>query len=568
MIIFPSIFRNSHRQVISVIAAAAIGLSAMASSVTDLPTTFINGKKYYRYKVIKKETLYSLSRKLGLTQDQIIFYNPTVYDGLKANDILYFPAEDFADGTPSAQTSKDSNVPNTSNTVTTQRTVTHDVSKGETIYGISHRYGITTEQLMDANPAIRSGLKAGMSLVIPPADDKAGSTPSTPTGTSQSATPMTNHEIVRSVESQIRSQRKRNASSIDIAVLLSFDLDSPKKSREAQYSLEFYKGFLLAVDTLRELDRPIHVTTYDVASSEATLKSILDKPEMKHMQVIIPPADLKGGLDIVGDFGRANDVMVFNLFNVRDKSYLTNPAMMQASVPQDIMHAKAVEGFIDKYKHHTPVLLVKDESSNDRNQFMTDIKARLTADGIDFVTIPYSGDLSADALASLSASTDYVFVPTQGSQRDLNRTLDAILKFKENSTGDLTIFGYPEWITYRGETLDNLHKLNATYYSRFVDDSDDRYTKHVIESYKEKYGTQISPSVPRPGIMGFDCGIFLLRSLKSGNGDLTGDIPPYQGVQNGFKFRKASDNPDAGWYNERLMLITYRSSGNVDYQDI
>ena len=108
---------------------------------------------------------------------------------------------------------------------------------------------------------------------------------------------------------------------------------------------------------------------------------------MKHMQVIIPPVDIKGGLEMVGEYGRANDVMVFNIFNVRDKSYLTNPAMMQATVPQEVMYAKAVEGFMGKYKNHTPVLLVK-EGQSDRNQFMTDIKARLTADGVQFVSIP------------------------------------------------------------------------------------------------------------------------------------------------------------------------------------
>ncbi|HJE39474.1 MAG: hypothetical protein C7K11_01020 [Candidatus Amulumruptor caecigallinarius] len=562
MIHLASILRASKRSVIMIMAVVAIGLTALASPVTELPIKDINGKKYYYYKVVKKETLYSLSRKLGLSQEQIIFYNPTVYDGLKANDILYFPAEDFTDGvpTPSTQPSDNADSGSDSGNVTAKtdinsqsstQTVTHDVVKGETIYGISHRYGITTEQLMDANPAIRSGLKAGMSLIIPSPDDA----------------PETNHEIVRNVESQIHAQRKRDASSIDIAVLLSFDLDAPKKDRDAQYSLEFYKGFLLAVDTLRELDRPIHITTYDVGSSDSTLKSILDRAEMKHMQVIIPPVDIKGGLEMVGEYGRANDVMVFNIFNVRDKSYLTNPAMMQATVPQEVMYAKAVEGFMGKYKNHTPVLLVK-EGQSDRNQFMTDIKARLTADGVQFVSIPYTGDLTIEALSSLSDSEDYVFVPTQGSQRDINRTLDALLKFKENSTGDLTMFGYPEWITYRGETLENLHKLNATYYSRFVDDSDDRYTKHVMASYKEKYGTQISPSIPHPGIMGFDCGIFLLRTLKSNNGDLSIEAPSYQGVQHGFKFRKASDSADAGWYNERIMLINYRPSGNVDYQDL
>lgn len=585
MIHFTSISKVTRRAVTSVLAASFVSLASLASPVTELPAKVINGKRYYCYKVVKKETLYSLSRKLGLTQEQIIFYNPTVYDGLKANDVLYFPADDFSDDTtvsPAVATttttrpttpSESKQDKTTARQTASHGTKTHDVVKGETIYGISHRYGITTDALMDANPAIRSGLKTGMVLIIPDAATAPAGKPTTTTTASTSTTaplPSTasNEDIVRHVESQVRAQRKRDASSIDIAVLLSFDLDAEKKSREAQYSLEFYKGFLLAVDTLREFDRPIHITTYDVASSTDNLKSILAKPEMKHVQVIIPPADLKGGLDIIGDFGRQNDVMVFNLFNVRDKSYLTNPAMMQASVPQDVMCAKAVEGFMDKYKKYTPVLLVKDGASAERNQFMTDIKARLTSEGIDFVTIPYSGDLTSESLTTLSPTTDYVFVPTQGSQRDLNRVLDSILKFRETSSGDLTIFGYPEWITYRGETLDNLHKLNATYYSRFVDDSDDRYTKHVIESYKDKFGTQISASVPRPGIMGFDSGIFLLRTLKSNNGDFDSGIPSYQGVQNGFKFRKASDNPESGWYNERVMLINYRPGGSVDYQDL
>lgn len=221
-------------------AAIAIGLTSLASPVTELPSKVINGKKYYCYKVVKKETLYSLSRKLGLTQEQIIFYNPTVYDGLKANDILYFPAEDFSDGesvSTSGTSADDKSTTQTDgkkatangNDKPTQKphTTTHDVAKGETIYGISHRYGITTEQLMDANPAIRSGLKAGMSLIIPSPDDM----------------PVTNHEIVRNVESQIRAQRKRDASSIDIAVLLSFDLDAPKKAGKHNTAWNSTKDF-------------------------------------------------------------------------------------------------------------------------------------------------------------------------------------------------------------------------------------------------------------------------------------------------------------------------------------
>ncbi len=139
MIHLASILRASKRSVIMIMAVVSIGLTAAASPVTELPTKEINGKTYYCYKVVKKETLYSLSRKLGLTQEQIIFFNPTVYDGLKANDILYFPAEDFKDdGVPTTTPQTPDNAgsgPESgnvtakagSNSPSTSQTVTHDV---------------------------------------------------------------------------------------------------------------------------------------------------------------------------------------------------------------------------------------------------------------------------------------------------------------------------------------------------------------------------------------------------------------------------------------------------------
>ena len=49
------------------------------------------------------------------------------------------------------------------------------MEKGETIYGISRHYGISIEELIEANPQIQSGLKTGVLLNIP----SANTTPTT-----------------------------------------------------------------------------------------------------------------------------------------------------------------------------------------------------------------------------------------------------------------------------------------------------------------------------------------------------------------------------------------------------
>ena len=41
------------------------------------------------------------------------------------------------------------------------------VKPKETLYGISKTYGLTIEELVDANPELKDGLKIGMEIVIP-----------------------------------------------------------------------------------------------------------------------------------------------------------------------------------------------------------------------------------------------------------------------------------------------------------------------------------------------------------------------------------------------------------------
>lgn len=70
-------------------------------------------------------------------------------------------------------------------------TQTHKVQSGETKYGISRQYAISIETLEKYNPDIKTGLKAGMMLLIPTADEKK------PDYKDEQAQPNENHLIHR-----------------------------------------------------------------------------------------------------------------------------------------------------------------------------------------------------------------------------------------------------------------------------------------------------------------------------------------------------------------------------------
>ena len=129
--------------VIVALIAVAFGMAAQ-QGVEQLPVTEVGGRLMHYYEVQPKETLYSLSHKLGVGQEYIEQHNPSVRDGLRAFMTLYFPAAECAEG----------------------RTITHIVEKKETIYGLSKLLGVSPEMLIEQNPQIADGLRAGQTITV------------------------------------------------------------------------------------------------------------------------------------------------------------------------------------------------------------------------------------------------------------------------------------------------------------------------------------------------------------------------------------------------------------------
>ena len=140
---------------LGIFAAVMLGtsLAGVNAAIKDLPIREVNGRTYHYYEVASKETVYSLCHKLGISKEELVKYNPAVADGLKSGTVLFFPVDEPE--TPAA------------NPVPQGKTmITHNVEKGQTIYGIATKYGISTQELIDQNPIVSEGLKAGQVLHI------------------------------------------------------------------------------------------------------------------------------------------------------------------------------------------------------------------------------------------------------------------------------------------------------------------------------------------------------------------------------------------------------------------
>ena len=510
------------RKPIAILSALMLlGASAFAGGVEELPLVEHNGVLCHYYVVQPKETVYSLSNKLGITPEQLIAANPSVADGLKAHSMLYFPVNDAERH---------------------DRVESHIVQKGETIYGLSKRFGVSTEELIAQNPSLRdSGLKAGqtVTVTIPSAIPQGGApaastvpaamnTAHEPAVVTTPVTPAPQPQPQHAVATAPQEQRP-----LGIAVMLPFMLSQEKPDKAANRYTEFFKGILLAADTLRNEGAPVSIYAFDTAGSMDTVKAILRRPELRRTSLIIAP-DNEEQLAEIARWGRDNDVAVLNTFAVRDKLHLTNPAVMQMNVPHEIMYDMAIDGLTERFPGHSIVIVKRAGGPEDHSEFIDELRARLAQKGVSPIDLTFTDKLQASDLKALPAGKAAVFIPVSGKQAELNRIIPALSDLKEAAAmpDDVLLFGYPEWITFRGETLAGMQKLATTVYSRFYNDPESIDTRNVEESFNRWFGTPMEPGQPRQGLMGFDVGMMTIRALRRNGGDFTVHSPHFTGVQN------------------------------------
>ncbi len=594
---------NMKRITRAAIAVAAIAFTSLAD-LKELPVKNIDGRSYHYYEVQPKETVYSICRRLGISKEQLVEANPSVgTEGLKAYSELLFPV---ADEKPIADT--------------------HLVKKGETIYGICHKYGITPANLEAWNPNIRDGLRSGMTVYVSnpgrtdsvkPGDvvtsvaQQAPETVKRPDfeyytvkdketfysiahshGISVAQLEEANPEVgllksgqilkipveipdtagkdvaenVAAIEISVPGADKQNDpdqtaveqnNRIEIAIILPFMAETSPQPRQGQLYTEFYKGFLLGVDSMRSCGNPIALQVYDTNGSMDTLRSILEKPELKKAQVIIPP-DNESQITEIARYGNANGISVLNLFSIKDRSYTMYPNVYQANIPHEAMYAKAIDGIINDMNGRIPVLIVPEEGQTDKQEFVNALKKRMDGAAIDYKTITYTTALGMDDLKDLDRTQSYAFIPASGKQSDLNRMLPALIELKGELTGydPAKLYGYPEWTTFRGETLENMHTMNTYVYSRFFTVPEDPWASEVDDSFERWYGVPMGSYVPRQGLLGFDTAMYLIGALGGEHKET------YRGVQNGYHFIRPAGV--SGYVNNDLYFVNFRPSGLID----
>ncbi len=584
-----------------ILVGLGLSLAVPQISALDLPVRRINGTDYYTYTVQRNESLMDVADSLGITREDILRTNPGAADGVKMGVVLYLPVSEFVEADMSRSGVSDSS---------DGSPLRYKVQRGETLFGIAYRFGVTPDDIVALNPQADAGVKSGQIILIPQAADAnrashAHAPVETPPNPVKSTQPAAVPECEKPVlDGTVTAQNEEKPAPVDpalvdpsnvehrlrpvnpplvvyenvdtvvktssIALMLPLGLDDNTPDKNGRSASDFVRGFLLGVNSVKDEALPVDITVYDTKGSSDEIAAIFARGDVANADVIVAPED-HASLPAVFKGASDTDAYVFNLFNAQDTSYVDNEHIMQAAIPAALMYEKAAEAIMSAYDGYQPVFLIAKGGRGEKLPFTNYLREQYAQAGVTPIDITYEGMLSMSEVADLDRTGRYVFIPSSGSLNEFNKFARTLLSLRDEmiEPSDVGVFGYPDWTMFRGDSLESLHRLGATIYSRFYNDNTDSATRAFNEAFEAEYGTEPLDQVPSQALYGYDTARYLLMNLKNNRGELIPeDQPLYRGLQSSFLFMEADENSiddgaPAGPVNQTLYIVSFLPGRNV-----
>ena len=501
------------------------------------------------------ETLYKLSVKHGVSVERICRANPGLsVKNFRIGQVIAIPPKMKASTEVKAQVAEA-----VSQVQAIQKEEPlkpkcrdmHKIKRKETVYSISRMYNITEEELIAANPEIKNkSLKRGKFLCIPYPKETAQQKP---------VTPEENMDA-NLTDAQLFDKNKKESkkiSTIKAAIVLPFGTDGTAKREEQVRMVEYYEGFLMALDSLKERGVSVDLYTYDSGNTQASVKQILNKPEMAGMDIIFGPAHIDQ-VKPMSDFAQKNNIRLVIPFTSKSDEVFNNPSVYQINTPQSYLYSEVYEHFLRKFSGANIIFLDAATGDEDKAEFIKGMKDELQSKQMTFKEL--KGEMiNPDGLKLVVDSLrENVVIPTSGKNIALIKILpQLVVTTREHPNYNMKLFGYPEWQTYTNDHLASFYEMDTYFYSSFYTNNLFPAAIQFTQAFRKWYSKDMANTYPKYGMLGFDTAFFFLQGLHRYGSNMEDNMNQMQitPIQTGFKFDRV--NNWGGFINRKVFFVHF-----------
>jgi LysM repeat protein len=487
--------------------------------ITQLCNVQSQNPDYFLHTVERGQTVYSISKMYNVSIETIYHLNPGSETGIKIAGQLKIPQESGS-------------------------YFYHTIQPKETLYSVSRKYQMKGEDILAVNPGLLlETFNTGTVIRIP---------------TNQVTTPLTgpSEDYIQTVTNALLhpSSQTDYLKTVQVVLLLPFSTGNRM--------VEYYEGFLLALEEIKKKGISVHLQIYDIGSGTDRLPGLLQNPAVAKAHLII------GGLSdkqikMLSVFSNENNIPYVIPFTSKNDEPLNYSNIYQINTPQSYLYSKVAAAFCTKYKNSTIIFHVPNTQGN-KLDFIRTLQKELKTRNMAYRTIETENLTYNDLLPLIQEAKNNVFVPFDDSMEALSKLLTplkTLVEVKPQTT--VSLFGYPTWQVYSAEYMNDFYRMNATFFSIFYADPTSPGVKTFQNNYLRWYSKELIPTYPKYGLLGYDTGMFFIQLLNKYGRTFESNINRlnYKGIQTGFYFERV--NNWGGFINTNFYLVNFHPNATI-----
>lgn len=345
---------------------------------------------------------------------------------------------------------------------------------------------------------------------------------------------------------------------IRLAVLLPFQEQGERATR----MVEFYRGILMAVDSVRSQNVNVDVYAYNTTGSISQLQEILSQPDMDRMDFIIGPAD-QGLCLPLSQFCQQHGIRHIMPFSLPGAGLAGRPRYYQVSAPWRQVQSYAAERLIQYYGNANYVYVNTSMADERGAGFVNTLRQGLQNEKFRSVTYNLSDGESAlsDVLSHEHRNVLYL---DNTSIKAMDQLFEMLDRWQALSQGfQVEVLGFPEWKNVVSQYLQQYYRWNTTIYTPYYRNPLSSHTAEIDKQYSANFNQEMFATFPRYALMGFDIAYYFLHGYATLGEELEsrGSELQYRPYQHPMIFRQTT--PEDGLVNSAVLLVNYNKNHNI-----
>jgi hypothetical protein len=373
-----------------------------------------------------------------------------------------------------------------------------------------------------------------------------------------------NHPELESVNPQpqmptkpIVVERDMRNREIRVGVMLPLHNDNGDGKR----MVEYYRGVLMACDSLKANGISTDVRAWNVPEN-ADIRTTLLEEHVADRDLIIGPLYTKQ-LKALGDYALRNNIKVLIPFSINSTEVYDNANLFQVYQNGNTLNESYAFRYYQRYKDYHTILIDCNDTTSTKGGFTSTLRRKLEQEG---QVYSITNLRSSEALFKKCFSTtqpNVVVLNTSRSQ-ELNVVFAKLNGLLMTNPGlKISVFGYPEWLMYTRQHMDNFYKFDVCVPTTYYMDPLAPRTARFKQKYRWNFHQDMQNYHAKYAATGFDHAYFFIKGLHLYGEKFTGasGMVGYTPLQNPLNFERIGNG---GMMNRQVMFVHYMPEQRVE----